>query len=86
MKESQQIRPQTMGEEVANAISHGIGAALAIAGTVIAKGDELIIACGGGSSIKLLTLQPEGSKPMSAKQMLCGNPVEIGEIFGDING
>lgn len=56
------------------------------AGTVIAKGDELVVACGGGSSIKLLTLQVEGSKPMSAKQMLCGNPVEIGEMFGDING
>jgi len=29
------FRPQTLGEEIANAISHGSGAALAIAGTVI---------------------------------------------------
>lgn len=30
------VRPQTMGEEIANSISHGVGAMLAIAGTVIA--------------------------------------------------
>ena len=35
MKKEKVIRPQTMGEEIANSISHGIGAALAIAGTVI---------------------------------------------------
>ena len=56
------------------------------ANTVIGNGEELVVACGNGTSIRLLTLQPEGSKPMSAKQMLCGNPVEIGEMFGDMNG
>ena len=28
-------KPQTLGEEISNAVSHGIGALLAIAGTVI---------------------------------------------------
>ena len=56
------------------------------AGTVIGNDEELVVACGNGTSIRLLTLQPEGSKPMSAKQMLCGIPVEIGEMFGDMNG
>ena len=56
------------------------------AGTVIGNGDELVVACGEGTSIRILTLQPEGSKPMTAKQMLCGNPIGIGEIFGDLNG
>lgn len=49
------------------------------AGTVIGNTDELIVACKGGTSIRLITLQPEGSKPMSAKQMLCGNPIPLGD-------
>ena len=55
------------------------------AGTVIGNTDELIVACGGGTSIRLVTLQPEGSKQMSAKQMLCGNPIALGDKV-DING
>ena len=48
-------------------------------GTVIGNTDELVVACGEGTSVRLLTLQPEGSKPMTAKQMLCGNPISLGE-------
>lgn len=51
--------------------------------TVIGNTDELVIACKNGTSIKLLTLQPEGSKAMTAKQMLCGNPMKIGELVDD---
>ena len=49
------------------------------AGEVIGNTDGLIVACGNGTSIRLLTLQPEGSKPMSARQMLNGNPIAIGD-------
>ncbi len=52
------------------------------AGSVIGNTDELIIACGDGTSIRLLTVQPEGSKPMSAKQMLCGNRIALGTVVG----
>lgn len=48
------------------------------AGTVISNKDRLIISCGGGTSIELLQVQPEGSKIMSAAQMLCGNKISIG--------
>lgn len=51
--------------------------------TVIGNTEELIIACGNGSSIKILQLQPEGSKPMTAKQMLCGKNIEIGTVIGE---
>lgn len=34
-------RPQTIGEEIANAVSHGVGALLSMAGTVIA----IVMAC-----------------------------------------
>lgn len=47
-------------------------------GTVIESRDSLTIACGGGSSIKLLMLRPEGSRLMSAKQMLNGWPIPVG--------
>ena len=48
------------------------------AGTVIGNTNELEIACGDGTSIKITVLQPEGSKQMTAKQYLNGNNIEIG--------
>lgn len=53
------------------------------AGTVIGNNDELIIACGKGTSIRLLTVQPEGSKAMTSKQMLCGNRIPLGTVVGE---
>ena len=55
------------------------------AGTVIGNTDYLEIACGDGVSVKFECLQPEGSKQMSAKQMLCGNPVSLGTVIGEEN-
>lgn len=53
------------------------------AGTVIGNDDELVIACGENSSIRLITVQPEGSKAMSSKQMLCGNKIALGTVVGE---
>ena len=47
-------------------------------GTVIGNTDDLTVACGGNTSIRLLTLQPEGKGVMSAKQMLCGKKIPAG--------
>ena len=52
------------------------------AGTVIKSTDSLVIACKDGTAIELITVQPEGSKPMSAKQMLCGRPIAVGTVIG----
>ncbi len=52
-------------------------------GTVIGNTNDLCVACNNGSSIRILELQPEGSKPMSAKQMLCGKPIELGTVLGE---
>ena len=52
-------------------------------GTVIANGEELVIACGDNTSIRLLSVQPEGSKPMTSKQMLCGNKIPLGTVVGE---
>ena len=53
------------------------------AGTVIGNDDELVIACGENSSIRLITVQPEGSKAMTSKQMLCGNKIPLGTVVGE---
>ncbi len=52
------------------------------AGTVIKSDDSLVIACKDGTSVELVTVQPEGSKPMTAKQMLCGRPIAQGTVIG----
>lgn len=43
------------------------------AGTIIDSSKDLIVACGHNTSIKLVTIQPEGSKRMSASDYLKGH-------------
>ena len=40
--------------------------------------NRLLIACGDGNGIELVKVQPEGSKPMSASQWLCGHKISVG--------
>ena len=56
------------------------------AGTVIADSEALAITCGDGVAIRFLTLQPEGSKPMTAKQFLNGNKLPPDFVIGENNG
>lgn len=53
------------------------------AGTVIKSDNTLVIACKDGTAVELLTVQPEGSKPMTAKQMLCGHSIPVGTAVGE---
>ncbi|MBR5010955.1 MAG: methionyl-tRNA formyltransferase [Clostridia bacterium] len=46
--------------------------------TVIKSDNELIIACGNNSAVKIKELQPEGSKRMEAKQWLLGKKIVLG--------
>ena len=55
------------------------------AGTVVSADDYIEIACKDNVTVKLLEIGPEGSKPMSAKQYLCGKKIEIGTTVGDVN-
>lgn len=41
-------------------------------GKIVLKTDRLIIGCGGGTALELLTVQPEGGKKMSCADMLRG--------------
>ena len=47
-------------------------------GEVIENNNKLIISCGNNTSIELLTVQLEGSKAMTAAQMLCGKKIPLG--------
>ena len=44
---------------------------------VVAKGDDLAVATGTGA-LKILTLQLEGRKPMTAREFLAGHPLSSG--------
>lgn len=51
-------------------------------GTVVrARGDELIVACGGGTALGILELQPEGRRTMTAREFLAGRGALEGARF-----
>lgn len=47
-----------------------------------ARGDEFIVACGSETALKILELQIEGKKRMSARDFLNGVKIQPGERFG----
>lgn len=53
------------------------------AGEIIeARGDQLIVFCGGESLIRIDELQPEGKRRMSARDFINGSKPVVGEILG----
>ncbi len=51
-------------------------------GTVVrAEGDELIVACGGGTTLRILEIQPEGRRTMTAREFLAGRGAAEGARF-----
>ena len=56
----------------------------AAAGTLVAaRGDELVVACGGGTTLKVLELQPEGKQRMPARDFVNGSRAQAGERLGE---
>ncbi len=50
------------------------GAADSEPGTIVrAHGDELIVACGNGTVLQILEIQPEGRRTMTAREFLAGH-------------
>ena len=47
-----------------------------------AGGDELIVACGNGTALRILEIQPEGRRTMSAREFLAGRALAEGERLG----
>ncbi|MGN0528141.1 MAG: methionyl-tRNA formyltransferase [Eubacterium sp.] len=52
-------------------------------GEVIDNKNNLVVCCGDGKCVEILSLQPEGKKAMDTKSFLQGNKVEIGTILGE---
>ncbi len=50
-------------------------------GTVIDVKNGLAVACGDGSSLVFNELQPEGKGRMTAKALLNGYPIEVGDVL-----
>ncbi|HEX6462864.1 MAG TPA: hypothetical protein VFZ98_00370, partial [Vicinamibacterales bacterium] len=51
-------------------------------GTLIrARGDDLIVACGHGTALQILEIQPEGKRTMTAREFLAGRVVAEGDQF-----
>jgi methionyl-tRNA formyltransferase len=51
-------------------------------GTVIrARGDEIVVACGEGTALRVLEIQPEGRRTMTAREFLAGRGVAEGARF-----
>ncbi|MBO4433314.1 MAG: methionyl-tRNA formyltransferase [Clostridia bacterium] len=50
-------------------------------GEVIISEERLVIGCGDNTAIELITVQPEGKKPMSAKDYLKGHPLPVGTMI-----
>lgn len=52
-------------------------------GSVVrAHGDELVVACGDGTALRILEIQPEGRRTMSAREFLAGRALAEGERLG----
>lgn len=50
----------------------------------VAHGDELVVQCGANSSLRLLEVQPEAKRRMSARDFLNGAHLKIGDRFGEV--
>jgi methionyl-tRNA formyltransferase len=52
----------------------GVQASTPAPGTILrAHGDELIVACGEGTTLRILEIQPEGGRTMTAREFLAGH-------------
>ncbi len=52
-------------------------------GTVLeSHGERLTVSAGDGRAVRILMIQPEGRRPMSAQEFLAGHPVPVGTVFG----
>lgn len=63
------------------------GAGGAEPGTVVeATSDAFVVAAGGGTALRLVTIQPEGKRPMAARDFLAGRRILAGARFAPATG
>jgi len=47
-----------------------------------ASGDDLVVACGDGTALRILEIQPEGRRTMTAREFLAGRHLTTNDRFG----
>jgi methionyl-tRNA formyltransferase len=62
------VREATVDARQAGAIEPG--------GLVAAEGDAIVLACGGGTTLRVTRVQPEGKRVMTAREWIVGRRVE----------
>ncbi len=58
------------------------GSAEACGQVIVAHGDELVVACGDRTALRLLEVQPEGKRRMTARDFLNGAHLSAGDRLG----
>lgn len=53
---------------------------------LVASGGHLIVNTGDDASIQILKIQPEGRKPLRAREFLAGHHLRAGQVFGGSGG
>jgi len=51
-------------------------------GTVIASGDQLVVACGESQAVRVLEMQRAGGRRMPIAELLRGRPIAVGRVMG----
>jgi methionyl-tRNA formyltransferase len=49
---------------------------------IVAHGDDFIVSCGAQTALRLIEVQPESRKRISARELLSGRYVKVGDRFG----
>jgi len=50
---------------------------------IAARGDELIVQCGGPTALRLVEVQPEAKRRMPVRDFLNGLHLKVGDRFGE---
>jgi methionyl-tRNA formyltransferase len=51
---------------------------------VAATSDNLLVKCGSKSALRIIELQPESKRRMTAREFLNGTHLKIGDRFGEV--
>ena len=76
-------RAEARGREAGLGDAAPTGEGTKAAGTlVVAHGDDLVVVCGGETTLKLLEVQPEGKQRLRARDFINGSRAQAGEKLG----
>jgi methionyl-tRNA formyltransferase len=76
-------RAEARGREAGLGDAAPAGGGTTAAGTlIVARGDDLVVACGGETTLKLLEVQPEGKQRLPARDFINGSRAQAGEKLG----